>query len=114
MIISKTESIPFPRVLRIEPASQCNLACSHCPTGTVDMDRGIMGEGLFEKVLSELFVNKNYIKVVVLYHGGEPLLNSNFYRMVARIKDIDNRIIIKTVSNGMALTQKHSEDLLNS
>jgi radical SAM protein with 4Fe4S-binding SPASM domain len=114
MTINKTELIPFPRALRIEPASQCNLACSHCPTGNVDMDRGIMGESLFEKVLSELLVNKDYIKVIVLYHGGEPLLNSNFYRMVARIKEINNRIIIKTVSNGMALTQKHSEDLLSS
>lgn len=114
MTILNTGLIPFPHVLRIEPASQCNLACSHCPTGTVDMDRGIMGEDVFEKVLSEISAHKDSIKVIVLYHGGEPLLNSNFYSMVTRIKDIDNSIYIKTVSNGMALTKKHAEDILNS
>lgn len=91
-----------------------NLACFHCPTGTVDMDRGIMGEDVFEKVLSEIKAYKGFIKVIVLYHGGEPLLNKHFCSMVARIKDIDNGIYIKTVSNGMALTKKHAEDILNS
>ena len=34
--------LSFPRVVRIEPASNCNLACSHCPTGTVDIVRDLM------------------------------------------------------------------------
>ena len=38
----------LPKVLRIEPASQCNLACSHCPTGTIEMARGIMTDQVFE------------------------------------------------------------------
>lgn len=114
MTILNTGLIPFPRVLRIEPASQCNLACSHCPTGTVDMDRGIMEGVVFEKVLSEISAHKDFIKVIVLYHGGEPLLNRNFYSMVARINDINSNFVIKTVSNGMALTKKHAEDILNS
>ena len=67
------------------------------------MDRGLMGVEVFECVLSEIAVHKDAIKVIVLYHGGEPLLNNNFYNMVARIKDINNSIFIKTVSNGMAL-----------
>lgn len=78
------------------------------------MDRGIMGDDVFEKVLSEIRVHRDSIKVIVLYHGGEPLLNRNFYSMVSRIKDINNSIHIKTVSNGMALTKKHAEDVLNS
>ena len=114
MITQRIELTPFPRVLRIEPASQCNLACSHCPTGTVDMDRGIMGRDIFEKVLSEISANKDFIKVIVLYHGGEPFLNNNFYSMVARIKDIDNSIFIKTVSNGMTVSKKNAENILNS
>ena len=63
---------PFPRVLRIEPASQCNLACSHCPTSTIDMKRGLMTDDIFNKILSEIELHKNDIKAVVLYHGGEP------------------------------------------
>jgi radical SAM protein with 4Fe4S-binding SPASM domain len=106
--------IPFPRVLRIEPASKCNLACSHCPTGTVDMDRGLMSRVVFDAVLSEIFIHKDAVKVIVLYHGGEPLLNNNFYDMVARIKDVNDKFFVKTVSNGMALTEKHAKDIIDS
>ena len=67
MKISSATLNPLPHVLRIEPASQCNLSCSHCPTGTVDMERGIMGEIVFEKVLSEIYLHKDSIKVIVLY-----------------------------------------------
>lgn len=69
---------------------------------------------MFERVLSEIAKNRDFIKVIVLYHGGEPLLNRNFYKMVAQIKSIDNSFFIKTVSNGMALTKKHAEEILYS
>ena len=61
--------------MRIEPASKCNLGCVHCPTGTIEMERGIMSLDIFQKILIE---NKENIKVIVLYHGGEPFLNKNF------------------------------------
>ena len=109
-----TYPLPFPRVLRIEPASQCNLSCSHCPTGTVDMDRGIMNNETFENILRNIEDNKSYIKVVVLYHGGEPLLNNNFFEYVSAIKKINSKIFIKTVSNGMALTESTAKKILSS
>jgi radical SAM protein with 4Fe4S-binding SPASM domain len=111
---STTKPPPFPRVLRIEPASQCNLSCSHCPTGTVDMDRGIMSNETFENILRNIEENKSYVKVVVLYHGGEPLLNKNFFKYVSAIKKINSEIFIKTVSNGMALTESTAKKILNS
>lgn len=106
--------LPFPKVLRIEPASQCNLACIHCPTGTIDMDRGIMQESTFEKILHEVLLHKDKIKVIVLYHGGEPLLNKNFAKMIQKLKNINPHFFIKTVSNGMALTQECSRELIES
>jgi radical SAM protein with 4Fe4S-binding SPASM domain len=117
MIATNSESAtppPFPRVLRIEPASQCNLSCSHCPTGTVDMDRGIMNSETFDNVLRNIKENKSFIKVVVLYHGGEPLLNKNFFKYINAIKKISPEIFIKTVSNGMALTESTVKKILNS
>lgn len=114
MTISNVELLPFPRVLRIEPASQCNLACSHCPTGTVEMARSVMTEQVFEKVLEEIERHKAFIKVIVLYHGGEPLLNRNFYNMVAQIKVINDSFFVKTVSNGMALTLGHAKQIISS
>ena len=111
---TNNDDFPFPHVLRIEPASQCNLSCSHCPTGTVDMERTVMSETVFEKVLAEIELHKNQIKVIVLYHGGEPLLNKHFYSMVARIKEINPDFFLKTVSNGMALTLKHAKHVIDS
>lgn len=106
--------IPIPKVWRIEPASQCNLACTHCPTGTVDMPRGVMSETIFNLVLKELKRHSENVKIVVLYHGGEPLLNSLFYDMVAEIKKINQKIFIKTVTNGMALNERNSLRLVES
>jgi radical SAM protein with 4Fe4S-binding SPASM domain len=105
---------PFPRVMRIEPASQCNLACTHCPTGTVDMDRGVMSEPMFDLVLEELKNNIDSIQIVVLYHGGEPLLNSRFYDMVKRIKLVKPSIFVKSVTNGMALNELNAIKLVES
>lgn len=103
-----------PRVLRIEPASQCNLSCSHCPTGTIQMERGVMGEEVFSKCLEYIKTNRDTLKVVVLYHGGEPLLNKNFPSYVTRIREANPQLHIKTVTNGVALNKKNQENIINS
>lgn len=102
----------FPRVVRIEPAAKCNLACSHCPTGTVDMVRGLMNNEVFARVLAEMRKNLPFIKVVVFYHGGEPLLNKSFYSMVSNVRELSNDLLIKTVTNGMSLNETNILKLL--
>lgn len=103
----------FPGVVRIEPAGACNLACRHCPTGTVDLARGIMSEATFDRVLSQLREAVDRIRVVVLYHGGEPLLNKRLPHMIAALKAIGIPRI-KTVSNGMMLDGQWAADLAAS
>jgi len=103
----------FPRVLRIEPASACNLKCLHCPTGTVDMKRGVMKYDLFEKVLKQVRENIDAIDVVVLYHGGEPLANKNFTKMVSSLKEAGVPFV-KTVSNGMLLKENLFDEIIAS
>lgn len=104
--------LPFPGVVRIEPASQCNLHCSHCPTGTFDMATGVMDWDVFSRVLPEIESNKDTIRIVVLYHGGEPLLNKRFFQMVRAIKACG--LPVKTVSNGMALTERAARSAVES
>ena len=101
------------KVLRIEPASKCNLACSHCPTGTVEMPRDIMSHIIFDKVLENLSKYKDEVEVVVLYHGGEPLLNKSICQMITAIKSI-KPFFVKMVSNGMLLSQSKCEALLST
>ncbi len=93
----------FPRVVRIEPSSLCNLRCRHCPTGTVEIQRGLMDCNTFSNVLTSIRENADYVKVVVMYHGGEPLINKNFIDMIKELKKLGIPFI-KTVSNGMLLT----------
>ncbi|MBF0590194.1 MAG: radical SAM protein [Magnetococcales bacterium] len=107
------DRVPFPRVVRIEPSSACNLSCSHCPTGTVDMARGLMKRPTFERVLEALERQRGHVDIVVLYHGGEPLLNKRFPKMLAAIKAAGVPFV-KTVSNGMLMTSKRIPELLES
>lgn len=96
---------PFPKVIRIEPAGACNLTCSHCPTGTIKMTRGVMKSETFALLLESIRTNLDVVKVVVLYHGGEPLLHKGFVEMVKQIKALEIPFV-KTVSNGMLLDAK--------
>ena len=104
----------LPKVLRIEPASKCNLGCVHCPTGTIEMTRGVMSLEVFDKIILEIKKNIKHIKVVVLYHGGEPFLNKNFFYMLSEIKKINKNIYVKTVSNGTVLNNKIIKKIVDS
>ena len=112
--LNKLMTKPFPKVLRIEPASKCNLGCVHCPTGTIEMTRGVMSLEIFEKIILEIKKNVQHIKVIVLYHGGEPFLNKNFFYMLNEIKKINKDIFVKTVSNGTVLNEKIIKKIVES
>jgi radical SAM protein with 4Fe4S-binding SPASM domain len=103
--------LPFPHVLRIEPASKCNLACSHCPTGTVDMIRSIMKPDVMERAMSQLEKYKELVRVVVLYHGGEPFLNKRFFEMLRRVKAAGIGHV-KIDTNAMLMTDKIIEGVV--
>lgn len=105
--------IPLPPVVRIEPASACNLRCSHCPTGVFSMPRTIMKEPVFERCLSELAKHVPPIRVVSLYQGGEPFLNKHFLKMPRRVKEIGIPLV-KTISNGMLIRPEQIDDVVTS
>ena len=102
---------PFPKVLRIEPASACNFKCIHCPTG-LDMNPnvGIMSMDVFDKIFEKI---KNYrFRVVVMYHGGEPFLNPNLFEMAERLRPLAERIEMN--SNASILTDGIINKLLSA
>lgn len=75
------------------------------------MARGTMDDTVFQKVLEAIARNRSSVQVVVLYHGGEPLLNKRFAEMVRDVKALSVPFV-KTVSNGMHLTEAHIRDLV--
>lgn len=78
------------------------------------MERGIMHEEVFGKCLEYVRANTDSLKVVVLYHGGEPLLNKNFTNYVERLREASPGLHIKTVTNGMALNDRNQESIIRS
>ena len=101
-----------PEVIRIEPSSACNLNCIHCPTGqNYGSDRGIMHRDVFDKILKELSNKK--VRVIVLYHGGEPFLNKDIFHMVKELKSWGYPFI-KTVTNGMKIEEWMFEKIVIS
>ena len=103
----------LPAVIRIEPASSCNLRCLHCPTGLGKSPNGIMSIELFNKILVEIKSNVEHISTVVLYHGGEPLLNNNLFEFISKLK-LAGIKKIKIVTNGKLFTETICERIVKS
>jgi len=106
--------LPLPRVVRIEPSSLYNLRCTHCPTGTRQdvKTRGVMTDQVWRKIIEELGSYEN-IRVVVLYHGGEPFLNKNIFGMINMLKSMDIPFI-KIVTNGTLIKDQMLPDIIKS
>ena len=66
----------FPDVVRIETAGRCNFKCRHCPIRNL---RGLLSFDSFVDIFHRL---PAVPRVLVLYHGGEPMLNKDLERIV--------------------------------
>ena len=75
-----------------------------------------MSPETFTKVVSSLekVITKqgHLFKVIVLYHGGEPLLNKNFFEMVRISKKLAG--FVKTVTNGSKLNNEVIQKIIDS
>ncbi len=101
----------YPTALTFEPTTHCNLRCPQCisgrraftrPTGQADL-------ALFRKVIDEL---EAYLFYVSLYFQGEPLLNPDFFEMVAHARA--RGIFSDTSTNGHYFTDANCRRLIRS
>ena len=107
----QTVTDTFPDVIRIETVGICNFRCSHCPTGTQPNNRPLLSKDRFELIIEQFISNKFIPRVVVLYHGGEPLLNKNLSHYIRTLKIIGvSKTVINT--NASLLTEKRSKELI--
>ena len=58
------------------------------------MNRGILDHQVFEK-FRRIKGYKDYVKVIVLYHGGEPLLNKKMFDMIEQLKKFKRIYLLK-------------------
>jgi MoaA/NifB/PqqE/SkfB family radical SAM enzyme len=104
---------PLPKVIRIEPAGLCNLKCRHCPNKDAEAStKGVMSMDTFDNIIEQL-KTLPALPVLVLYHGGEPMLNRNFPHMVKTLRALGGKFI-KTVTNGMLLNDEKIEQIIES
>lgn len=98
---------PFPDVVRIEPAGLCNFRCTHCPVGRDGGKRGILRFVDFVRYFEAL---PAVPRVLVLYHGGEPLLCKELEYMINYAKD---RGVAHTVfnTNASLLSERRAHTL---
>lgn len=97
----------FPDVVRIEPSGYCNLRCLHCPTGDKPNGRGTLPLLDFARILQHMPIVP---RVLVAYHGGEPLINKRLPQMLYHAKAYG---VQKTVmnTNGLLLSERMTHNL---
>lgn len=116
------EVIPLatPFVLFVDPASSCNFQCSFCPTGDRELIKntgryqGVMKFDLFKKIIDELSLFPEKIKVLRLYKDGEPLLNKHLADMVRYAKQSGQVPYIDSTTNGTLIEPDRIGPLLEA
>ena len=109
-----------PFVLFVDPSSACNFQCTFCPTGDRDLIRscgryqGVLDFDLYKKIIDELALFPDKIKVLRLYKDGEPFLNRNLAKMIAYAKQSGNVPYIDTTTNGTFLDPETVEPMIEA
>ncbi|NQT34087.1 SPASM domain-containing protein [bacterium] len=95
-------------MLWIEPSSACNLDCPDCPTAN-GRGGGVMQLDRFTEVLDQL----PWVKILNLWHRGEPLLAPDFPDMAAEASS--RNIWTQTYTNGTLLAKGNlAEEIVRS
>ena len=109
-----------PFVLIVDPASHCNFKCRFCPTGDLELIKttgryqGPMAFDMFTKIIDDLQEFTEPVRVLRLYKEREPLMNKRFAEMVRYARGSDKIDRIDTTTNGVLLTPKTSEKVIEA
>ena len=123
-IIKDILPLKVPMLIWIDPTNMCNFKCVFCPTGddellkSVSRPKGMMNMKTYNKIIDDLklMVDKYSQKPlqISLYKDGEPLLNKNLVEMVKILKKAKITDCIEMTTNGSALTEKKSRELIEA
>lgn len=111
------EVIPLktPFHLFVDPSSACNFRCKFCFHGTNEhMDKRVMSFELFTKIIDDIQLFPDQLKVLRLYKDGEPLINKNLPRMIEYAKNKGVAEQIDFTTNGSLLTPELSLQLVQA
>jgi MoaA/NifB/PqqE/SkfB family radical SAM enzyme len=113
-----------PFTVYIETTRYCNLRCFYCLISTQDEPDGAMQKmGLkvehmdpagFDKIVRDLQAFPKGIKRIVFSGLGEPLMNPRLPAMIRQIADAKIADRIEIITNGLLLTRKKIDELVDS
>lgn len=123
--IKLSDAIPLavPLCISIEPTAACNFKCQMCWQSTKEfLEKGgpffNMSEDVFYKALADIKdmteLTGKKIKLIKMYHAGEPLLHPQIGHMVKKIKAAGVCSQMEITSNASLLTPTLAEDLVDS
>lgn len=107
------ESVRFPDVIRLESSGACNFRCTHCATGQHPGRRGLLLSEVQDALDRQLGQVGFVPRVLVLYHGGEPLLLPHLPQLVRRYKDA-GVAKIKITTNASMLSRDKAKALIEA
>jgi radical SAM protein with 4Fe4S-binding SPASM domain len=101
----------LPDVWRVEPVGHCNFGCIHCPTGIDPNKRRLLKPAAFQRIVDQMLAEPKVPRVVVLYHGGEPLLNKHVPAYVRQLKQLGVQKTVFT-TNASLMTEAVARQLI--
>lgn len=110
-----------PFIINIDPSDRCNFQCKFCPTGdrelmakTPGRNHGNMSWELYTKIIDDICLFEDKVKVIRLYKDGEPLLNPRFADMVRYAKESGCCDRVDTTTNASLLTKELGQKIIDS
>jgi radical SAM protein with 4Fe4S-binding SPASM domain len=118
--LQKVIPLSTPFVLFVDPASTCNFQCTFCPTGDRDLIKstgryqGVLKLDHYKKIIDELSLFPEKIKVLRLYKDGEPLLNKKLAEMISYAKQSGNVPYVDTTTNGALINPERMAPIIEA
>lgn len=110
--------LAMPWSLFIETTNTCNFKCKFCPESFDDYGEQVGGYAemdmdFYRKIIADI-KHMGKLKVLRFYAYGEPLLNKNLAMMIRHAVDEGVTERTELTTNGSALTQKRSAEIIVS
>lgn len=105
LVLGKHIPLETPFVVYIEPSGYCNLKCAFCPQTSEDkaFKKDLMSVELLEKLIDDLSVFPDKIKLLRICGNGDPLTNKNIVKILQYAKEKKVAERIELITNGTLL-----------
>lgn len=114
------EVIPLdgPYAVAIDPSNLCNFKCNFCAIQSKDEElpfkKQLMTLKLFKKIIDDLKVFPQKLKVLRINGQGEPLLNPHICKMIRYAKESNAADFVEMITNGSRLNPQLNQELIES